>query len=278
MIRRLALNLVRRYPAAWRERYEAEVSALIDDSAVRLGDLGELLRGLITERARELMSAADKPKRTAAVLTWMPAAFMLLFTAAAAALGLALRRVAGPWSAPQEDVFGAIVVVFLFVIATVQFVATVRHARRPYPKPLVAQSPAWVASLLLPVAFVALVLAAWGEALLPWSAASSTLWWLHLFTRVYLYWMILGHLTASLWPGRELLHALAELEGSEGWLRVNEAWVVSCREWIAKGVPSPLNDALAQVGYWTTERDAARARLHELGYRARFRTGTPGPS
>ena len=40
---------------------------------------------------------------------------------------------------------------------------------------------------------------------------------------------------------------------------------------ISKGVPSPLGDALAQVGKWTVERDSARARLKELGYRARFR-------
>ena len=40
---------------------------------------------------------------------------------------------------------------------------------------------------------------------------------------------------------------------------------------ISKGVPSPLNDALAQVGTWTVERDSARARLKELGYEARFR-------
>jgi hypothetical protein len=40
---------------------------------------------------------------------------------------------------------------------------------------------------------------------------------------------------------------------------------------ISKGVPSPLQDALAQVGKWTLERDSARGRLKELGYEARFR-------
>ena len=61
------------------------------------------------------------------------------------------------------------------------------------------------------------------------------------------------------------------LSFAESQLRTNEQWVVSCREWIAKGVPSPLDDALQLVGKWTVERDSALARLKELGYRARFR-------
>ena len=269
MIRRLALKLVRRYPAAWRERYETEVSALIEDSPVRLGDLGELLRGLITERARELVAADDRPRRTAAVLTWMPAVFMLIFTATAVALGLMLRRVAGPWSTTQKETYGVAIVSLMFVLGTVLLVAIVRHARRPHPKSPFAQSPAWVASLLLPCVFMAIVAATWGDVL--FAASDSLPWWLHAFNRGYLYFLYLGHLTWSLWPGGDLLRALGALEVAEGHLKMNEAWVVSCREWIAKGVPSPLNDALAQVGHWTLERDSARARLQALGYRSRFR-------
>ena len=54
-------------------------------------------------------------------------------------------------------------------------------------------------------------------------------------------------------------------------LQQNEQWVAACRDMISKGVPSPVNEALQQVGKWTLERDRARARLKELGYRARFR-------
>jgi hypothetical protein len=35
---RLALAIIRRYPEAWRRRYEGEVLALIEDSPVRLRD------------------------------------------------------------------------------------------------------------------------------------------------------------------------------------------------------------------------------------------------
>jgi hypothetical protein len=270
MIRRLALAMVRRYPAAWRERHEAEASALIDDSPVRFGDLGELLRGLISERARELVAADDRPRRTAAVLTWMPAVFMLTLTAAAAALGLLLRRIAGPWSTIEEEVLGWAIVSILFALLAVHIVTRVRHRRRPQPKPPVAQTPAWVASLLLPCVFIAVVCATWADVLFAQSESDSLPWGLHVFIRGYLYFMLLDHLTSSLWPRRDLLYAFGALEAAEGWLRVNEAWVVSCREWLAKGVSSPLEDALAQVGYWTIERDSAQARLQELGYRPRF--------
>ena len=84
MTRRLAQALVRRYPAAWRERYEQEVSALIDDTSIRFGDLAELLRGLLTERARELVAADDRPTRTAATIALLKVGFVLAF------LGLSL--------------------------------------------------------------------------------------------------------------------------------------------------------------------------------------------
>ena len=64
----LAHAIVSRYPQAWRERYEAEVRGLIDDASIRFCDLGELLRGLLTERARELLTSAENPSRTATIL------------------------------------------------------------------------------------------------------------------------------------------------------------------------------------------------------------------
>jgi len=88
--RRLAQALVRRYPAAWRERYEQEVSGLIDDTSIRFGDLAELLRGLLTERARELVSADDRPMRTAATIGFLKVGFVLAFLGSAIGLGLAL--------------------------------------------------------------------------------------------------------------------------------------------------------------------------------------------
>jgi hypothetical protein len=271
MIRRLALAIVRRYPAAWRERYEAEVSALLEDSPTQLKDLIELLRGLITERARELISADDRPRRTAAVLTWMPAIFMAAFTAMAAGIGLVLRGSTAVWSPAEREVFGIGVTVLVVALAAVRLVLDIRHARRPKPKPARAEMPAWIGALLLPCLFLAVVGTAWGDLFLAGTGSKPLAWWLTAFTRGWLYFMALGDLASSFWPGRDVLQALGQLEVAEGHLRMNEAWARRCQELIAEGVPSPLNDALAQVGRWTIERDAARARLRELGYGARFR-------
>jgi hypothetical protein len=93
--RRLAQALVRRYPAAWRERYEREVSALIDDTSIRFRDLAELLRGLLTERARELVASDDRPMRTAATIGLLKVGFVLAFIGSAIGLGLGLRQLTG---------------------------------------------------------------------------------------------------------------------------------------------------------------------------------------
>jgi hypothetical protein len=66
-VQRAALAIVRRYPAAWRDRYESEVDGLIEDSSLTWRDVAELVRGMLTERARELVESDEHPKRTAFV-------------------------------------------------------------------------------------------------------------------------------------------------------------------------------------------------------------------
>src|SRR4249920_1681086 len=98
MIRRLALAIIRRYPPAWRERYEAEVCALVEQSGMRVGDLAELVRGLLTERAAELLLNDERPRRTIVFLGLLKPAFSIAFIATAALIGHALRRLTGEWS------------------------------------------------------------------------------------------------------------------------------------------------------------------------------------
>ncbi len=47
-------------------------------------------------------------------------------------------------------------------------------------------------------------------------------------------------------------------------------WVDGCQTMIAKGVPSPLEQAQAQLDRGLQDRDVAIEQLHQLGYRARF--------
>jgi len=91
------------------------------------------------------------------------------------------------------------------------------------------------------------------------------------FINLFLYTSFLTDLCASLWPSRELLRAFAELQGAEQQLRSSRQWVDGCHEMIAKGVPSPLREAEAQVELATRRRDEIKERIHSLGYRARFR-------
>jgi hypothetical protein len=142
LIRRLSHAVLRRYPQAWRERYELEMTALIDDSTLGWSDVAELVRGMLEERAHELVQSDDRPKRTAIFLT-------------------ALRR--------------------------------------------------------------------------------------------------------------RMLLTFSELTALEARLRAARQFVDGCHDMIAKGVPSPLADAEAELDRVSRERDTARARLHALGYRARLR-------
>ena len=269
MTRALALQLLRSYPPAWRERYEAEVRALIDDAGVRVRDLAELFRGLITERVRELLTSAENPKRTAAALGLVKPAAMVLFMLAALALGLILRLFTGPWS-PDARQWGAVVFQLFFVSAMCVSFFT---RRRPWGSH--DQSyPAWVGAVLLPALFVLVVLAVAGQfSMSDEYSPEGTKWmtrnqhWLNLL--IYSTWIL--DVSSSVWPGRRLLHAFLQLQGAEQQFKASEAWVASCREWIAKGVPSPVADAERQVAVWTASLDLARERVHALGYRARFR-------
>ena len=267
MTRRLAQALVRRYPAAWRERYEQEVSALIDDTSIRFGDLAELLRGLLTERARELVSADDRPARTAATVVLLKAGFVLAFMGSAIGLGLGLRQLTGPWSETVRE-NGAIAVSVWFAVFVI---VAIRARRRPLFSAFPPYSPD-TGALLLVSMFATLVFAVAGQLLSSDdqvhrdSFARYSPW-----IQIFLYSNFLTDFCASLWPSRQLLQAFAELQGAESRLKVSQKWVDGCHEMIAQGVPSPLGEAEAQVEDWTRQRDAARERVDALGYRARFR-------
>jgi hypothetical protein len=267
--RRLAQALVRRYPTAWRERYEREVSALIDDTSIRFGDLAELLRGLLTERARELVSADDHPTRTAATIGLLKFGFMLAFIGSSIGLGLGLRQLTGPWSESTREV-GATAFLVWFVV----FVIVALRARR---RPAFSSFPPFnpgTGALLLASLFCSLVFVAAGQVLDRTYHDNSGMTWFSKYSpliQVFLYTNFLTDLCASLWPSRKLLKALAELQVFESRLKTSQKWVDGCHEMIAQGVPSPLREAQEQVDHWTRERDAARERAHDLGYRARFR-------
>ena len=258
--------IVRRYPQAWRQRYETEVRGLIDDSSIHFRDLGELLRGLLTERARELLTSAENPGRTARIVEFAAPIAGVLFIAVAWVMSYGIGKLTEPWPDPVQYVA-------LGVFATlmvVGFVIAIRGSKRWNPNlPLIM--PPDVAMMLLPLIFVEAVLyGAITHAVEP-SRSSIVPAWIVQSSNWLFVALAAGNQIASFFPGHELLQAFARMSAAEEQIRMNEKWVEGCRDMISKGVPSPLNDALTQVGKWTVERDSARARLKELGYEARFR-------
>jgi hypothetical protein len=260
-VRAIALAIVRRYPKPWRDRYEGEVSALIEDSDVRVRDLGELVRGLVTERTRELLSDDVRPKRTAAVLNWMPAIFIALLTAAAAGAGLMLRVLANP----LPPVAGVTVLALVNLTGVVVYTLLVLRGRR---NPQARQWPAWLTAVVVSSWFGLTVLIAWGGIS---NLFSSDLQGWARMLQCWVWAVLLMEMATKIVPGRQMLQALTDLNYAEEQIQMNEAWVRSCHEWIAKGVPSPLAQAESQVERYARERDDARERLARLSYRARFR-------
>jgi hypothetical protein len=235
-----------------------------------------LTRGLLVERARELLSADDRPVRTGTMIALLKLAFVLSFIAGAIGLGLGIRRMTGPWSDSAREI--GTVMFMLWVI--VYFVALFRARRKPWSSSEPPYDPA-TGAVLLASLFASLAFVVAGQLLasddpslhggFAWYSVYSP------WTNLFLYTNFLTDLCASLWPSRQLLRSFAELRGAEQQLRSGQQWVDGCHEMIAKGVPSPLAEAEAQVVLATRRRDEIKERIHSLGYRARFRQDLGGP-
>jgi hypothetical protein len=267
MTRSLALRLLRHYPLAWRERYEAEVCALIDDTGVRLRDLAELTRGMVIERVREQLSSDERPKRTFRFLALVPLAFSVTFVGLAVLTGFGVRALTGPWPESAQETAAwsvAVFIVIFFVVAGKTRRKVMDTSGPPYP--------AWVGAVLLPGLFLMFATIVAARMNLSEPTTGSATW----FTRNF-YWLqwcfytsSVSDLCSCIWPTRRLLWAFLAVQGAEENLKMNQAWAASCKEWIAKGVPSPLADAERQIQEWTTRLADARGQVHAMGYRARF--------
>lgn len=276
--RKTAFAVLRQYPQAWRDRYEREVSGLIDDSTLRWRDVAELVRGMLTERARELLSSTEKPKRTLFLLAGVRWAFGTVFLGSVFATAIVFRRSSGLSPEDLSDWVAALVFVVLIGFFVALWKVRDRAASLFGPKPIF---PAWAAFAFLPPYFVILTAMAWGTGAGE-NHVSYLLGWLG-YVIPYVNWVYFGVvavvIAGSVLPGRELLHTLSQAANVERGIASAQQFVDACHEMIAKGVPSPLADAEALLERSLRHRDETHARLHALGYRARFRLGNrePGP-
>jgi hypothetical protein len=244
-----------------------EVCALIDDTSVRFRDLAECARGLLAERARELVSSDERPMRTRFILSSMqPVCSMALFILAQAT-GVALFLKTGPW--PPMAQWVAVLCLVALSVGIMAAVASVRAAairsgsgRRP-------QIPTWVGMTLLSCLFMMMVLAV-ASGSLRFSPMGSNLVWLLGLYQVFC-WEAVNDLLSSLWSPSPLLPAFSAVRSLERNFKLSEQWVEGCIEMIAKGVPSPLAEAEAQLAERRRQLEEACAYLHSLSYSARFR-------
>jgi hypothetical protein len=266
LIGRLAFAVLRSYPHAWRERYEDEVRTLLEDIPPRRRDVCELVRGLIVERVRELLSNDRRPRLTAALLGLLNPVFAIALVAAAAFLGRGLLAALGEWPQAARDIYGLSLVAAMPVTLAI----LIRARNRPFDFATPSYAP-WVGMAFLPCLFAAITLAVWGQ---PFESDYRSR--LTPFTVSYnwvLVCLLASDLASSVFPTHRMLAAFRTMQAAEQHIASNTQLAASCREWIARGVPSPLEQAEQEVVRWTGVRDAAIAQVRALGYRSRFQPG-----
>lgn len=263
MLRRVARAIVDRYPQVWRERYADEVSDLIESGPVRLYDVGELFHGMLVERVRAAIDV-ERPSVAMAKLNAYKTMSVIATLVAIQAGGWTLRYL---WPVYDErlDVakFAALgfwLALFAFwVTFSLMQVRKLPDDRRPFP--------VWLAAAALPLHLASASVFLWSGLVHANNAGDYVI---AFYNNAYGVSLISLFLLMHIWPGRRLVDAIVEADGAENAVRGAESQIVNCREWIAKGVPSPVADWERELVVRIEKRDAALTRLKAMGYRARF--------
>lgn len=263
MLRRLARAIVDRYPPVWRDRYGDEVIDLIESGPVRLYDVGELFHGMLVERVRAAIDV-ERPSVAMAKLNAYKTMAVIATLVTIQACGWTLRYL---WPVYDERFDVALYAATAFWLLLFAFWLT--HAllqrrksaddRRPFP--------VWAALVALPLHLASVSVYLWVGLI---NADGPGDFVNALINSVYVHVSIAIVLLMQIWPGQRLVNAIVEADGAVNAVRGAEFEIVNCREWIAKGVPSPVADWERELVVRIEKRDAALARLKAMGYRARF--------
>ena len=273
MMSRVAASILRRYPAPWRERYEDEILALIEDSPVRLSDIGELVRGLIVERAKALIEPGDSPRLSAFVF-WSIAAGIrvapsLLLVLGAAGLAEIVRQNVG---IPSENVTLAGMGILSIVFIGFHVRRWKTRAKHKWTGPVQHLFPLAARIVMLCGLFAGTFLMQLGDE--GWEPSSQ---FMHLFNRYFRLWMYVAiayGLTSAFWPWKPMLDAFSHYHSAVWELRWADLEVNRWRTLISAGVSADQDLANAEIALdrIIRRRDEAAAILHGYGYRARFQS------
>ncbi len=264
MMTHLACAIVHRYPAAWRERYEDEVLALMDDSSVRLADVVELLRGLFVERVKALIEPGDHPTLTdwgfRTVLWFVGVAPALTIVVGGAALGGQL----GAWFGEPHSAVPWITVACCWAVVIVDVGG--RRIFRIEPSRSIN-----LALVLVTCLFVVMWHWSMAPSTPPSSRVPAQFHTLYYCAQLFLWLLVAHRLLGWRLPWRPMLDAVERFQAAREAVQRAQTEVDRYRASTDRAAPFHLQPALAALAHKEQERDQARAVVETYGYRARFR-------
>lgn len=277
VLRQLARAIVRRYPAAWRERYQTEVEDLISAGPVRLGDVCGLLRHCIGERVLSLYEPGRHISAfrmitgiTLLVYVLTLTVGMVVVSAIPFALGILTRNAVGPI---PEDLLDTIVwwLLPIFVLSVAPAVIVLLRRRLARQKTGAPAPPGTSRLVWVVVAGYAAVAffgglepeVVWGDAV-----RSSVSF---LYPMIYILWEPAE--ANPQWPGRAIFETLARLRTTRYDLRWARMELERCEGLYAGRDAGPeLRAARTELQRLLTAEADALASLDAMGYHARFQT------
>jgi hypothetical protein len=273
MLKSLARAIVRRYPAAWRERYEDEVLALVDAGAVRPRDVVDLLRGWIRERVLALYEPSRHIPAFRLISGLALAAFvtvMVVGTLAVAAVpvlcGYLIRLATGPLPVGTLDAMEWALLPFFILPLGISWIQLYRlqwaHVKTGAPLP-----PTFARHRLV-VLGVCGGMSVLGGMRPDISFESS-------YVFVLYPWMVLTHFyeppADAKWPGNDLFETLGRLRSVRYDLRWARMELDRCEGIYEGREPGPeLRAARAEIARLMGAEADALASLDAMGYHARF--------
>jgi uncharacterized membrane protein len=273
----LARLIVRMSPSAWRERYEDEVLALVDDGAVRLGDVCGLLRHCITERVLALYEpgrhiSAYRFISGMALLTYIAVLFLAVASVGASVFGMGylVQRLFGPFPSEWLDTIAWLYLPIFLLLVVPAFVRLFRlrsaQMKTGTPLPPEAARLRW----MIIGGYVMLTFL---------NGLGTDLSFGQLFSAVMRSWILVFMLWEFPedininWPGRGLFETLGRLRSVRYDLRWARMELERCEGIYAGREPGPeLRAARAEMERLLAAEQTALSELDAMGYQARFQS------
>jgi hypothetical protein len=247
-------RLVRSYPQPWRERYEGEVLALLDETNVRWRDVADLARGLLVERARSVFEPGDHPYATFAAMEVCYWGLMTVMMTGGLLLGWAARA----WIGPIPRWAGVTASMAIGVIALIYYFKKAAKS---------AQHAAPDQASFRRVGFLGIAVMGTTLALLSWAKIGS---YLDVVTFGMMGTWFHGALqNQGIW--RRMHVAIGQLIQYRHDIKWAKLELERCEHLETAGMTSPIEEARANLDRVKKSGEKTFATLHGMGYRARFK-------